>query len=367
MIKIKKAKNKNRTLTTYVYDYLNKRVLEGSFADGELPTENQLVDELKVSKTTVRLAQARLIAEKKIVKLQGKGTFVKGYAATDAARKNLYVVASPVFRIGKLEFWDAVYDGIIEALDYERYAMKLLIPPHELPKQEQYMLQERISSDNSAVIFLGDFAGLSHFIEERRSKLPMVRIGGILDTELVASVCTDPEAEMLLAVKYLYAHGHRRVAFLGGFAESVGCQIKARVLTEFAARHGLELPPEYIAYTDFISFEAHLSAAERLMRLPNRPTAIICVNDQVAEAVYVGIKREYRIPEDVSIVGCDATSALRRDPVLTTVDTKAKELGRRAFELISTADGDPNFWMRCERINPVLCEGRSCKKIVNAH
>ncbi|MBI4976432.1 MAG: substrate-binding domain-containing protein [Spirochaetes bacterium] len=336
---------------------MNKRIIEGTFVNGELPTESKLVDELKVSKTTVRLAEARLIAENKIVKLQGKGTFVKGYTATGTVKRNIYVIANPHFRIGKLEYWDAVYDGIINALDYDRFALKLIIPPEDSRRQHEFMLQEQITSDNSSIIFLGEFPALTGYVAERRESLPMVRVG-IPGPELIAGVSSDCEIEMLIAVKYLYSLGHRRIAFIGGFENDAGTKIKIRVLNDFAAAHSCTIPPAYIINTDYASFEAHLNAADRLMTLPERPTAVICINDQVAQTVCAGIKRTgFSIPDDVSVIGCDATSAQKNDPVLTTVDTHPAMIGKRALELAGTP-GD-KFWLLSERISPVLLIGKS--------
>ncbi|MEK6797127.1 MAG: GntR family transcriptional regulator [Spirochaetota bacterium] len=350
---------KNSPLTTFVYDHLNKRIIEGSFENGELPTENRLVDELKVSKTTVRLAEARLIAENKIVKIQGKGTFVKGFAATGAARKNLYIIANPHFRIGKLEYWDAVYDGIIDALDYERFSLKLLVPPEDSSRQLSFMLQERIMSDNSAVIFFGEFPALAGYIAERRETLPMVRIG-TPSADIIASVSGDSEMEMLIALKYLFGLGHRRIAFIGGHGEDIGSRIKARVLRDFSAAHDMPFSEEHIISADFASFDAQLAAAETLISLPARPSAVICVNDQAAQAVCAAIKRTLRIPMDISVIGCDATSASRFDPVLTTIDTRPREVGARALAMAASAHDENNFWLRAERITPRLAEGRSC-------
>lgn len=351
-------KHTNGSLTSFVYGHLNRRIIEGSFENGQLPTEQELVDELKVSTTTVRLAEARLIAENKIVKIQGKGTFVKGFAATGTAKKNIYVVANPHFRIGKLEYWDAVYDGIINTLDYERFSLKLLIPPEESSRQLSFMLQEQIMSDNSSVIFFGEFPALAGYIAERRERLPMVRIG-TPNADMTASISGDAELEMLTAVKYLYGLGHRRIAFIGGHQNDVGTQRKAYVLREFLAAHDTPLIEDHIAYADFASFEAQITAAETMLSLPIRPSAVICVNDQAAKAVYAGIKRTLRIPDDISVIGCDATSASTFDPVLTTIDTRPREVGARALAMAVSSD-EKLHWIRAERIMPVLKEGRSC-------
>jgi len=360
MNNLKNGPGKSSTLTKYVYDYLNRRLLEGSFENGELPTESRLVEELKVSKTTVRLAEARLISEGKIVKIQGKGTFVKDFVSTGVARKCLYLLANHEMRIGRLEFWDSIYDSLIDLLDYDRYAMKLLVLPGESDKQLQFLERERIASDNSAMILLGDFPALSSFLEARKRSMPILRVGACPDSELLATLSTDPEAEMLLALRHLYGLGHRRLAWIGGLGDGLGVQVKMKVLRDFSSRHGMAVDPTLISYNGYLFFEAHFNAAERFMQAPQRPTAIICVNDQVADAVYAGVRRQgLRIPEDVSVIGCDGSSHLKKSPVLTTIDARPREMARRALELIANAKPEDGFWQLLERVSPVLLEGRS--------
>lgn len=353
--------NKRSPLTQYVYDYLNRRVLDGTFRDGALPTENRLMAELKVSKTTIRQAQQRLIAEGKIVKLQGKGTFVADFVPSGAARQELYVVANYRTQVAGLELWQTVYQAVVDQLDYRRFSLRLLVPPEAGDRQAVFMQQQQIAADHSALLLLGDFPHLAGYLEDRRKTLPVLRLCSTPDDELVAALLTNPEDEVRLALKHLYDLGHRRIAFLGGWLACPGIEAKIRAFRSFAFRHGLYFPEHYLALSGFTEYEEHLQATEGLMRLEDRPTAIICANDQIAAAVYVALRRlGVRIPQDLSVVGCDGTSAHERNPVLTTVDIRPQEYARRALELLADAWQNPDFWRHSERIAPRLLVGASC-------
>ncbi len=78
------------------------------------------------------------------------------------------------------------------------------------------------------------------------------------------------------------------------------------------------------------------------MRMPSRPTAILCSSDQLAIGCISGLSElGVRVPQDVSVVGFDdiALAAYSRPP-LTTIRQDRRRLGRIAAErLLSSLSG----------------------------
>ena len=78
--------------------------------------------------------------------------------------------------------------------------------------------------------------------------------------------------------------------------------------------------------------------AESLLALPPRlrPTAIIGTNDVFAVGAMVACRAAgVRIPEDVSITGCDSTDlGATQTPPLTSIRTPILEIGRAAARQI---------------------------------
>ena len=82
--------------------------------------------------------------------------------------------------------------------------------------------------------------------------------------------------------------------------------------------------------------EGSARAAERLLALDDRPTAIFAVTDMTAVGAF-GVARRMgmRIPEDVAIVGYnDIPLASRLVPGLTTVHVPIHEFGSAAARLL---------------------------------
>jgi GntR family transcriptional regulator len=64
------------SLTEQTKLYIKERILNNEFADGRIPSEPELANELGVSRTTVRDALSKLESEGAIIRKQGAGTFV---------------------------------------------------------------------------------------------------------------------------------------------------------------------------------------------------------------------------------------------------------------------------------------------------
>jgi GntR family transcriptional regulator len=64
------------SLTEQTKLYIKERIVNNEFADGRIPSETELANELGVSRTTVRDALGRLESEGAVIRKQGAGTFV---------------------------------------------------------------------------------------------------------------------------------------------------------------------------------------------------------------------------------------------------------------------------------------------------
>jgi len=76
-----------------------------------------------------------------------------------------------------------------------------------------------------------------------------------------------------------------------------------------------------------------------LLSAEERPTAVFCINDLVAAgALKVCSHHGVRVPDEMSIVGCDDIElATLLVPELTTIAIPARELGARAARLLFQA------------------------------
>lgn len=135
-----------------------------------------------------------------------------------------------------------------------------------------------------------------------------------------------------LASEHLLRLGHRRIGVITG-PQGVGCsEDRLAGHTDALRARGIPQDPRLLHYGDFMPASG-ASAARRMLRMKNRPTAIFAGTDQTASGVYeAAAERGLRIPEDLSVVGFDdvVLSEWMR-PALTTVRQPLMDMARTAI------------------------------------
>lgn len=135
-------------------------------------------------------------------------------------------------------------------------------------------------------------------------------------------------------VRCLKEHGHERIAFLSGIPIEQANHYRYIHFLEALREEHIPFDPELVvngaAFGD-TDERAGMEATRRLLDRGVPFTAIFAVNDLMALGCYRQLRLAgYRVPEDVSVVGCDGIPILAHMyPALSTLDMKAFEVGRR--------------------------------------
>jgi LacI family transcriptional regulator len=186
------------------------------------------------------------------------------------------------------------------------------------------------------------------------------RPGG--DTEL-CSVSVDHALGGELAARHLFDLGHRRIAFINGPVRLSQCAERRRGVRRAARRQHLDVAATIIEYTiDPITvLEQVESAVGQFLAGEDRPTAVLCANDQIAFTVLRALsERRIRVPRDVSVVGNDDVEfASMISPALTSIRQPKYELGRAAAELLIAETDDPDHRHGAVLFEPELIERQS--------
>lgn len=150
-------------------------------------------------------------------------------------------------------------------------------------------------------------------------------------SDLVDAVVIDNEDGARQAVEHLIAHGHQRVAHIAGPQDVYPFEIRRDTYERVLRQAGLDAEG-LISFAEGTRQEAGAAAIERLLDLPEPPTAVFVASDGLAIGVIEACAaRGVRIPEDLAIIGFDNVWVGAMHGVqLTTVDSRAREIGREA-------------------------------------
>lgn len=168
-----------------------------------------------------------------------------------------------------------------------------------------------------------------------REALNPIVFFGYRGLEGLTQVNGDHEAGMRQVVAHL-AGRHERIGLLTGDPRSVWYRSRLQGYVDGMLDHGLRFQPEWIRITDVNDKAATFQALDALFDGPERPTALVCGNDQRAlQVLEFAAKRGLSVPDNLAVTGFDNVpeAALCR-PALTTLDGQDAVAGRRAAELL---------------------------------
>lgn len=136
-------------------------------------------------------------------------------------------------------------------------------------------------------------------------------------------------------VRHLIGLGHKRIGFIGG-SPALSASIRRREGYRAAlASAGIEEDP--LLFTQgYYTYQSGMEAAEKLISIRERPTAIFACNDDMAAAtVAVAHRRGIDVPGDISVCGFDDTMlATAIWPQLTTIRQPLRAMSTEAVLML---------------------------------
>jgi DNA-binding LacI/PurR family transcriptional regulator len=237
-------------------------------------------------------------------------------------------------------FFGGFIGGIEAQIDARGYALVLQTSPSAEGALDRY---RRIAADRRVDgVFLNELE-----IDDprvalvRELGLPAVGINSDDDFPL-PSVRQDSSAAMGALVDHLLQLGHTRFGFVLGPDQFIHSHQRERMWRDKLDRAGIE--PIATAIGGF-TYSGGVLAANELMAVRERPTAVLCANDLsamgfISRAQQLG----HRVPGDVSVTGFDGIRLGElMHPSLTTVRAAPRETGFQAARLLveSIEGGEP--------------------------
>lgn len=176
---------------------------------------------------------------------------------------------------------------------------------------------------------------LNEHIKEKEEKFladnqfPTVFIDRELKGDTISSVVFDSYHEGEMVAKYLLELGHTSFAYVRGVENNFDNTQRLNGFRDVLKRAGIVLLPDYIIDGEYETDAAYHSMKKFMDEMRPLPEAVFAANDLSAIGVIEALTEEgIRVPEDVSVAGCDDIEIVKLlKPSVTTVRTSFEKQG----------------------------------------
>lgn len=239
-------------------------------------------------------------------------------------------------------FWQ-ILSGISDALQEAGYSLHLVHHPLD-EQQEANTIRELIRQRVDGFILLSAVKYLLPKLTDylRNAGRPAVEITSTrAEFDHVVHGYSGGTRTLM---KHLLELGHRRIGFVYGTSREVQGHDRLLTYRKVLQETGLPNDPKLEMHCGE-QLEDGYQAAYALLNRPDRPTALLVINDMLAiAAMRAAGDLGLSIPADLSIAGFDDIQLSNYiTPRLTTVSGKAEESGRAAVRLLLNRFAEPDL------------------------
>ena len=231
-------------------------------------------------------------------------------------------------------FVGEVFIGIEEVAQARGYSLLLAScqadPTREL-RAVQLLRERRVDG----ILVNSSRVGALYMPMLAKINVPVVLINNQHPGEFIYSVTIDNVNAARDATRHLVKLGHRRIGYIGNQFGLQADTDRFAGYRQVLEETDIGFQPELVAHGN-AKPEGGMHGMQRLLALPQRPTAVFCYNDMEAiGAMRVAREHGMRVPDDLSIVGLDDVFlASYTDPPLTTIQQPKELMGRLAAEIL---------------------------------
>jgi LacI family transcriptional regulator len=263
-------------------------------------------------------------------------------ARAQSLRRGHTKIVGVIFPIIENPFFWQMLTGISGELRSASYSLHLSQHPLR-PELEANTLRELIQQRVDGFILMVPVKLLPKIAGHiRKSGRPVVEITST--TSEYDHVVHGYASGTRTLMAHLLELGHRQIGFIYGVAQDIQGLDRLLAYRQVLQEAGLPNHDYFEAHCGD-SLEEGYQAAYTLLNRPDRPTALLAINDMLAIAVIrAASDLGLTIPGDLSVAGFDDIPfASYSVPRLTTVSGKAEQSGRDAVKLLLRRLAQPDL------------------------
>ncbi len=344
-------KAKRRPAFPQVVKTLKERIEQGIYdTERWFPAERALAEELDVDRSVVRAALTQLAEQDLIVRQPGRRPWISDRAKQGgilpsrlAAPLRMIAVIVPQHPVYPVAL--AVIHGVTAGLRRRKddnYRLAAFDTHAATPEDSARLEKHALESVDGvgiagAIVWPTSGGGSEEGLRRcQEAGCPVVLIDRDVPGRTCDFVAVDNRTSAREAVDYLIGLGHRRIAHLTDSAAIRPVRERREGYQEALHHAGIAFSPELI-FTARTGLDPDIGpCVDRLLSLPDPPTAVFSMNDALAHFFISAVEaRGRRVPNDLSVIGFDDVECFSpRPPLLTTMHQPFDLIGRRAAELL---------------------------------
>ncbi|MCR5234176.1 MAG: LacI family transcriptional regulator, partial [Lachnospiraceae bacterium] len=221
------------------------------------------------------------------------------------------------------DYFAHVLDSFKKTVESGGYDITFINSTHD--NNMTYLEHSHYRGVDGVVIACVDFYD-PQVMELIHSDLPVVTIDHVFDYRI--AVLSDNIQGMHDLVEYVYAKGHRKIAYIAGNDTSV---TKNRLGSFYRSleKRGVEVPDEYVIQSSYRNPDSAYENTKKLLALDDRPTCILYSDDYSAIGGINAIEEAgLSIPKDISVAGYDGSYISQIiSPKLATIKQDTEKIG----------------------------------------
>ena len=231
-------------------------------------------------------------------------------------------------------FFSALAKNIEKAASKSNYSI-ILVDAEESVEREKLQVRNLLSRNVDGIIAAPVVSDYRHFQEIVNKKIPIIFIDNYSDELDIPSITSDNFTGGYLATEELISHGHKRIGILKGVLDGAPLKQRLQGYQKALLDHGIQ-PSIELEAGDYFSIDQGYVGTMRLLRLPDRPTAIFATSCELGLGALKALKEMgLHAPEDISLVFFDNQPYLSFiDPPITTVGQDYDTMGKAAVSAL---------------------------------
>lgn len=254
-------------------------------------------------------------------------------------------------------FFSEVIDGVESYCYRQGYTLILCNTGGIYEKQRDYIQMLAEKRVDGILVMCSDLTEELLAMLDRHADIPKVIMDWGPESSQADKIIDNSEEGGYIATKYLIDKGHTDIACLSGHFEKLACSERIAGFRRAHQEANLSVNEDWILEGNFECDTAVL-AAEKIVKMDKRPTAVFCFNDTMALGLMSRLQqRGIRIPEDISVIGYDNIELAEYfSPPLTTVHQPKRRVGKTAFEILLERIKNKEHDKRIFEMHPEIVE-----------